>query len=199
MIKAIKNIIGRYCVGRPASIYLAQRYPQHTIGRGTYGDLQVSSWGEGASLSIGAYTSIASGVRVFLGGEHRTEWTSTYPFNVLWASAQQYTGHPKTKGNVDIGNDVWIGTEALILSGVTVGNGAVIAARSVVSRDVPPYAIVAGNPARVVKYRFDAPVIARLLVLQWWNWDEARIEKAMAHILSPDVVAFLALAETGEI
>lgn len=201
MIRTIKKLVTR-CrlkLRPPVSIYLAERYPQYPIGRGTYGDLKVSSWGEGASLTIGSYTSIATGVKVFLGGEHRADWVTTYPFNVLWGSAQHYTGHPKTRGNVNIGNDVWIGTEALILSGVTIGDGAVIAARSVLTRDVPPYAVVAGNPARIVKYRFDSSVIARLQALQWWNWEEPRIAQAMAHMLSTDILGFLDMAENGKL
>ena len=132
---------------------LAQRYPQYQIGRGTYGDLSVSAFGSAATLRIGNFTSIAAGVRVFLGGEHRLDWVTTFPFSALWESAGCYTGHPRTKGDVIIGADVWIGAEALITSGVTIGDGAVIGARAVVSRDVAPYTVVAGNPARFIKKR----------------------------------------------
>ncbi|HEX5127349.1 MAG TPA: CatB-related O-acetyltransferase, partial [Rhodocyclaceae bacterium] len=132
---------------------LQQRYPQYSIGRGTYGDdLLVRNWNEGTTLRIGNYCSIAAGVKIYLGGEHRTDWVTTYPFSALWPEAAHIEGHPRSKGDVTIGNDVWIGTEAMILSGVTIGDGAVIGARAVVSRDVPPYAIVAGNPASVVRY-----------------------------------------------
>lgn len=176
---------------------LAERYPQYRIGRGTYGDLSVSSWGEGATLRIGNFTSISAGVRVFLGGEHRIDWVTTFPFNVLWDSARQYTGHPRTKGDVLIGNDVWIGAEALISSGVTIGDGAVVGARAVVSRNVAPYAVVAGNPAVVVKYRFDEEVVKRLLELKWWDWPEAEIERAMPELLNHQIERFLEKAEGG--
>jgi len=100
---------------------------------------------------------------------------------------------------VVIGNDVWIGTEAFILSGVKIGDGAVIAARTVVTKDVPPYAIVAGNPARIVKMRFDDETVARLLAIQWWTWDNTRIEKALPLLLNSDMEAFLLAAESHAI
>lgn len=180
------------------TITLAERYPQYQIGLGTYGDLSVLSWGEGATLNVGNYTSIAAGVKIFLGGEHRMDWVTTFPFNVLWESARHHKGHPKTKGNVLIGSDVWIGTEALISSGVTIGDGAVIGARAVVTHDVAPYAVVAGNPARVVKFRFDEETIERLLALRWWEWPESQIEKAMPEMLNQEIALFLEKAEQGD-
>ena len=183
----------------PASrISLAERYPQYQFGRGTYGDLAVLSWGEGATFGVGNYTSFASGVKVFLGGEHRMDWVTTFPFNVLWESARHHKGHPKTKGSVLIGNDVWIGTEALIFSGVTVGDGAVIGARAVVTHDVAPYAVVVGIPARPVKHRFDEKTIHRLLTLQWWDWPESQIEKALPEMLNEEIGIFLEKAERGD-
>ena len=175
---------------------LASRYPDLPIGRGTYGDLRIQKWG-GTQLTIGAYCSFAEGVRILLGGEHRTDWVTTYPFNVFNAAGRHIPGHPRTKGDVRIGSDVWVGTEALILSGVTIGDGAVIGARAVVARDVPPYGVVSGNPARVVKYRFPDDVIARLLQVKWWAWDEARVERAIPDLLQGDIEAFLARAESG--
>lgn len=176
---------------------LAQRYPNHSIGQGSYGGLKVIDCGEGAKLTIGAYTSIAAGVTVFLGCEHRSDWVTTYPFNVLWSKASHYEGHPKTKGDVVIGSDVWIGTEAMILSGVKIGNGAVIGARAVVSRDVSSYSIVAGNPARVVRHRFSPSIIQSLLATQWWNWSEEQISHAMPDLLSQDIGGFLTKTESG--
>lgn len=175
---------------------LSERYPQYRFGRGTYGGLNVL-WGGGATLEIGSFTSIAEGVKVFLGGEHRTDWVTTFPFNILWESARQHTGHPKTKGDVLIGSDVWIGTEALISSGVTIGDGAVVGARAVVTRDVAPYAIVAGNPASFVRFRFDERQIRRLLALKWWNWDDGEIETAMPDLLNDQIDVFLTRAESG--
>jgi chloramphenicol O-acetyltransferase type B len=179
-------------------VTLSERYPQYQFGPGTYGDLTVHSWGEGATLTVGSFTSIASGVQIFLGGEHRIDWVTTFPFNVLWDSASARKGHPKTKGNVLIGSDVWIGTEALISSGVTIGDGAVIGARAVVTRDVPPYAVIIGNPAKVLKFRFDEVTIERLLSLKWWMWPHQKIEKAMFEMLSQEITHFLEKAERGD-
>lgn len=179
---------------------LQQKYPNYKIGRGTYSDdLKVYSWGEGSTLQIGSFCSIAVGVKIFLGGEHRADWVTTYPFSVLWKSAFSFSGHPKSKGDVIIGNDVWIGTEAVIMSGVTIGDGAVIAARAVVAKDVPPYAIAVGNPAKIIKKRFNDDAINRLLSVKWWNWDNNKIEQNLSLLLSSDIEIFLAKVESANV
>mgnify|MGYP001250008780 CR=1 FL=1 len=178
---------------------LAECYPQHAIGRGSYGELTVSDFGDGGRLFMGAYCSTARGSKVLLGGGHRTDWVTTYPFCVLEPALSDVTGHPVTRGDVVIGNDVWIGTDAMILSGVTIGDGAVIMARAVVTRDVAPYAIVGGMPARETGKRFDDATIARLLALRWWDWPHERIVRAGRHLLNSDIARFLDLAEAGEI
>ena len=182
---------------------LQERYPQYRIGKGSYdangNGLCVHSWGEGASLTIGAYCSIAEGVQFFLGGEHRTDWVTTYPFSAFWPSAKGMDGHPKTKGDIIIGNDVWIAADAIILSGVSIGDGAVVGAGSIVTKNVSSYSIVAGNPARVVEKRFDEYTIRRLQFVKWWEWDEVRIEKALPLLMSPNVEAFLLAMENLEI
>lgn len=183
---------------RGPDLPLHSRYPQFQIGKHSYGGLIVKDCGEGAILSIGNYTSIAEGVKVFTGCEHRADWVTTFPFNILWPSARQFTGHPKTKGDVSIGNDVWIGTEAIILSGVKIGDGAIVGARAVVSRDVQPYSIVAGNPAKCISYRFDGPLIKALLDIRWWNWDETQIVIAMPYLLNNNIVEFVRAVERGE-
>ena len=197
MINPLKLVINkiRKQLRLPPKFELAHRYPQYKIGRGTYGGLIVKTWNNDTTLTIGSYTSIAAGVKVFLGGEHRIDWVTTYPFSTYWESSKHFTGHPATKGNVVIGNDVWIGTEAMILSGVTIGDGAVVGARAVVARDVPPYAIVIGNPSRVASYRFTESEIARLLKIEWWNWTEDKIEKAMPDLLSDHMSKFIDNAE----
>jgi acetyltransferase-like isoleucine patch superfamily enzyme len=166
---------------------LKEAFPQYEIGRGSYGNnLSVVTWGEGAKLKIGAFCSFADSVKILLGGEHRTDWVTTYPFTALWGI--NFPGHPRTKGDVIVGNDVWVGMEALILSGVTIGDGAVIGARSVVSKNVAPYEIVAGNPARHVRYRFDAKKVRDALVkMAWWDWEDEKIRKRMHFLLSDDV------------
>ena len=170
---------------------LAERDPKHQFGRGSYGGLEVLHFGDDAHLSVGSFCSFADDVKVFLGGEHRTDWVTTFPFNVLRQSARHITGHPRTRGDVVIGSDVWIGVQAMVLSGVTIGHGAVVGARAVVTRDVPPYAIVAGNPARIVRYRFAPGQIDRLLELRWWEWTDKEIDDAMPALLNTDIQGFL--------
>lgn len=156
--------------------------------------IDARSWGEGTSYKIGKFCSIADNLTIFLGGNHRCDWVSTYPFPSFsdqFPEASEIHGHPATKGNVIIGNDVWIGSHVTILSGVTIGDGAVVGAFSVVAKNVPPYAIVAGNPARVIRYRFDEKTIAQLLQLQWWNWPIEKIRKNVHLLCSTNLQKFL--------
>lgn len=194
--RVARSLYDRWLIARRKT--LAQRYPQHCFGTGSYADddFEVRAWGEGARLVVGNYCSIAAGVRILLGGNHRTDWVSTFPFAEKWAGVPRPVGHPATRGDVLIGHDVWIGADALILSGVTVGDGAVIGARAVVSRDVPAYAVAAGNPARVVRHRFDEATIARLLAVQWWHWDEARLRVHLPLLLSDRIEDFLQVVES---
>jgi acetyltransferase-like isoleucine patch superfamily enzyme len=160
----------------------------YKIGDHTYGHPEVYEWGEGTNLIIGKFTSIAGAVRILLGGGHRMDWGTMYPFSVLhekWPEAKGIKGHPQSKGDVVIGNDVWIGFGATILSGVKIGDGAVVGARAVVSKDVPPYAVVGGVPAKVLKYRFDEDMVKKLLKLKWWHWDEDKIKEHI-HLLCSD-------------
>lgn len=166
---------------------VARRPGQFTIGPYTYGRPKVRFPESGARLSIGRYGSIADGVEILLGGNHRLDWATTYPFPALprlWPQAAAMIGHDATRGDVVIGHDVWLGSQCMVMSGVTIGHGAVVAARAVVTRDVPPYAIVAGNPARVVRLRFDEARIAALLETAWWNRPRAEIEPLIPLLLS---------------
>lgn len=165
-----------------------------SVGRGTYGDPQILHWGESATLKVGAFCSIAKNVTIFLGGNHRTDWITTYPFSVFRDSAKAIGGHPATRGDVIIGSDVWIGANATILSGVHIGDGAVIGASSVVTRNVPPYGIVAGNPAKLARFRFTEDEIRRLEELGWWNWSDSKLDAAMPFLLAGDVSALLAFS-----
>jgi acetyltransferase-like isoleucine patch superfamily enzyme len=178
---------------------LAERFPQFEIGRCSYGGLNVIDYGGGTRVRVGAYCSIAAGVQVVLGGEHRTDWVTTFPFSEIDPHFAHIKGHPRTKGDINIGNDVWIGRDAFILSGVTIGDGAVVAARALVSRDVPPYGIVAGNPATLLRYRFPSDVIERLTKAAWWTWPTERVEAAVPSLLSTDVLAFLDAVESGNL
>ena len=168
-----------------------------SIGEYSYGVPFVRWWGESARLSIGRFCSFADRIEIFLGGNHRPDWVTTYPFCVSsdWPEAPDGIGHPSTNGDVVIGNDVWIGSFAAIMSGVTIGDGAVIASRAVVTRDVAPYSIVGGMPAKTVKMRFPPDVVERLLAVCWWDWPEAKIRRYLPMMLSDRITDFLALAE----
>ena len=132
-----------------------------TVGKKTYGTLDVvNASNENVFLKIGSYCSIADGVCFLLAGEHNLESISTYPFKVYcWGGSKA----AMSKGDIIIEDDVWIGANTIICSGVKIGQGAVIAAGSVVTKDVPPYAIFGGNPAKLIRYRFDSELIEKLL------------------------------------
>lgn len=147
----------------------------------------------GDKLVIGKFCAIARDVKfVMNGANHQISGISTYPFAIFangWESAMPAPGDLPYKGNTVIGNDVWIGYDALIMPGVHIGDGAIIAARAVVSRDVPPYTVVAGNPARVVKERFAPELAQRLQAIAWWDQPPAWITAQLAAIRGGDVVA----------
>lgn len=132
----------------------------------------------GDKLIIGKFCMIASGVNFLMnGGNHLTESLTAYPFAIFggdWADAMQGKSYPN-KGNTVIGNDVWLGHDVSIMPGVKIGDGAIIAAKSVVTKDVEPYTIVGGNPAKLIKYRFSQDKINALLDLKWWDWPIEKI------------------------
>jgi len=175
----------------PAFTNQNKEYTGFLIGDWTYGKPIIYRWNDKTKLNIGKFCSIADGVKIILGGEHRTDLVSTYPFSILFESAQGIEGHPITKGDVIIGNDVWIGSYVIILSGVIIGDGAIIGAGSVVCKDVAPYSIVAGDPARQIRFRFDEAKISALLKIAWWDWPLAKIEKALPVLYSGDVQTFI--------
>jgi acetyltransferase-like isoleucine patch superfamily enzyme len=194
IVRALRKLLRRVDPPPPEPMFMAEnpQYAAYRIGAWSYGKPRVISWDEGTTLSIGRFCSIAENVVILLGGEHRVDWLTTYPFAVCFEDAASFVGHPRSKGDVNIGNDVWIARDVLILSGVTIGDGAVIAARSVVTRDVPPYAIVAGNPARLVRFRFSETAREALLRIAWWRWPLPQIKQAWPLLLSQDIDTFIA-------
>jgi len=165
------------------------------IGEYTYG-IPLVIKPPGMKLKIGKFCSIAGGVTIQLGGNHPMDWVSTYPFSSFprdWPGLNSFHyvrgEHPNIDRAVEvtIGNDVWIGWGAHIMPGVIVGDGAVIGAKAVVTRDVEPYAIVAGNPARLIRKRFDEETIRKLLEIRWWDWPTEKIRKNLEIIRSEHI------------
>ena len=160
----------------------------YEIGEYTYG-VPTVVFPQG-KLKIGKYCSIAWNVTIFLGGNHRTDWIASYPFPTSadrFPKARGIVEFLETRGDVTIGNDVWIGIDVIIMSGVTIGDGAVIGAGAVVSGDVEPYAIMSGNPARLVRKRFSDEVIARLLEVKWWDWPYEKVNDNVHVLCSGDI------------
>lgn len=146
----------------------------------------------GDRLIIGKFCAIASGVRFIMGpANHRISSVTTYPFHVFGGACAERTpphmDQLPRKGDTVIGNDVWIGRESVILPGVKIGDGAIVAACSVVSRDIPPYAVFGGNPARLVKMRFDQELIGLLLRFRWWDLDGEELAELLPLLCDPDL------------
>lgn len=174
-------------------LYLSDNpdYRGYEVGVWSYGYPKIYRWGNDSTLKVGKYCSFGGEVAIFLDGEHRTDWVTTYPFISFWPEGQGFTGHPATKGDVVIGNDVWVGYGSTILSGVSLGDGAVVAAGSVVTKAIPPYAIAGGNPARIIKLRFEAGEIEQLQRIAWWNWPHQDVVDALPMLLAQDIQAFI--------
>lgn len=174
--------------------------PPVEVGDHTYGELMVLQYGHtDRKVVMGRYCSVAEGVVVMLGGNHRHDWITTYPFTGMhekYPEAVHIEGHPRSNGDVRIENDVWLGRCSTVLSGVTIGDGAVIGAYAIVTRDVPPYAIVAGNPAEIIRYRFSRDHIERLLKVAWWNWPDETVREMIPLLASGDIEGFLRSAES---
>lgn len=144
----------------------------------------------GDKLIIGKFCMIASDVKFIMNGaNHLTNALTTYPFAIFgkgWERAMDGKTYPQ-KGNINIGNDVWIGYNATIMAGVTIGDGAIIATNSTVIKDVAPYSIVGGNPAGEIKKRFSEDAIAELLKLKWWDWDIEKITKNIKYLTDSEI------------
>ncbi|MDR6954121.1 acetyltransferase-like isoleucine patch superfamily enzyme [Ancylobacter sp. 3268] len=137
-------------------------------------------WGAGNKVSIGNYCSIASGTTFILGGEHPKASLST---NTI---LHQIEKTPRCKGDITIGHDVWLGTNAILLSGVDIGTGAIVGAGTVVSKNIEPYSVVVGNPMRIIRYRFSPPTISRLLHSSWWDMDPDALNEVLRRSSSVD-------------
>jgi acetyltransferase-like isoleucine patch superfamily enzyme len=165
---------------------------------GTYidRDVDILSWSDKYRVRCGKYCSIGRNCSFFLDANHRYDWvtTSTTIKGLVDYSIEKELsekGHPICKGDIIIGNDVWIGATSKIMSGVKIGDGAVIAAGSVVTKDVEPYSIVGGNPAKHIKYRFTKEQINKLLQIKWWEWSETKIKDNANSLWNNDINLFI--------
>jgi virginiamycin A acetyltransferase len=153
-------------------------------------------------LIIGAYTAIARDVRFLMGAaNHVMDGLSTYPFPMFgadWLAEMDLFAGRAFRGDIVIGNDVWLGYQALVLPGVRIGSGAIVAARSVVATDLPPYCVAAGNPARVVRMRFSEQQVNRLLRIAWWSWPCEQVTRHIKLIMGEDIDALEAVAPGEE-
>jgi acetyltransferase-like isoleucine patch superfamily enzyme len=165
-----------------------------TMGRHSYFKPTIEwQWGDTGHVTIGSFCSIVHDSVMMLGGIHPSEWVSTFPFRVVMGIEERMftDGMPYSRGDIVIGNDVHIGREARVLSGVDIGDGAVVAAYSVVTKDVRPYAIVGGNPAREIKRRFTDEQVERLLRIRWWEWPDEKIVENVDLLSSERIEEFL--------
>jgi acetyltransferase-like isoleucine patch superfamily enzyme len=165
---------------------------------GTYYDRDVNiiSWSDEYHVHIGKYTSIGRDCNFFLHANHRPDWITTS--SQLWgpvtpeiADMHMKMGHPACKGDIIVGNDVWIAPKGTIMSGVKIGIGYIIGAGFTVTKDVPPYSIVAGNPAKFIKFRFTEEQIESLLQISWWDWTEDRIKSEAMTMWSDNINEFI--------
>lgn len=160
-----------------------------SVGKMTYGGIQVYSAAPLSRLIIGSFCSIAPEVVFVMNNEHRTDTISSFPFKVKMLKSEPYEA--ASKGGITVGDDVWIGARATILDGVTIGQGAVVAAGAVVAKDVPPYAIVGGVPAKVIRYRFSGEMVERLMGIDYGKLDAGFVGRNLEGFYSPADLVFV--------
>jgi virginiamycin A acetyltransferase len=169
-----------------------EEFGDYTYG---YDSLIVKDFETGERLRIGKFCSLSSNITILLGGNHPIQNVSTYPFGIL--NTDKFNGtinnNNNNKKDTIIGNDVWIGHGVTIMTGITIGDGAIIAANSNVVKDVEPYSIVGGNPAKFIRKRFTDEQISNLLDIKWWNLDDNKINEILPHICSDNIDEFIKL------
>jgi acetyltransferase-like isoleucine patch superfamily enzyme len=185
--RAVRTVI------RHAKDFVAEDSGDHlTMSEHSYGPPRLL-WANhpGIGVTIGKYSSVSDMTEIILGGYHRPEWVSTYPFHGKYGIPESGDHETFHRGPVAIGNDVWVGYKATILSGVTIADGAVVAAGSMVTKDVEPYAIVAGNPAVIKSRRFDDATCQTLLKIAWWHWPHEMVLAHVEQLCSANIAEFV--------
>lgn len=187
--RAVDAIIGRN-LAQQQRLVKAGRVE---IGKHTYGVPIINDYVYNESrLVVGKYCSLSETAIIMLGGQHPINHVSQYPFRINWQlPGAGADGNPEPSNDTIIGNDVIINQRAFIRSGVTIGDGALVGANANVTKDVPPYAIVGGNPARVIRYRATPEQIEALQDIRWWDWPEDEVIASLDHIVSDDIDAFI--------
>lgn len=163
------------------------------IGKHSYGieNIQVLRWDSAfnphCQVTIGNFCSIANNLKIITNGNHKYLRPTTYPFAELgWTPITISNSSAYGNGNIIIGNDIWIGANCTIISNVKIGDGAIIAANSIVVKDVEPYSIVGGNPAKLIKFRFNKDTIDKMLQIKWWDWEIEKIKQAIPLLTTDD-------------
>ena len=165
-------------------------------GRYTYGTerIKVLTYGSPNKLIIGSFCSIADNITVYLGGNHRADRVTTFPFGHIFQNvfpSYNGEGHPASNGDVVIDNDVWISSGTTIMSGIHVGSGSILANNSHIISEVEPYSIMGGNPARLIKYRFSKEIVDKLLEIAWWDWPEEKINEFAPLLCNSNIEKFI--------
>ena len=187
--------VGEALVGRDVAVMRRlQRQGRVTFGSWSYGVPTIYTFvHDNTCLRVGNYSSIGS--TILLGGEHAADRVTTYPHRINWLmEGAGQDGFPIPTGDTVIGSDVWACYGSWLLSGVNIGDGAIVAGGAFVTKDVPPYAIVGGNPAKLIRYRFDDEQREALLDIRWWDWPEAEVRKAVPLLAERDAGAFIEYA-----
>jgi acetyltransferase-like isoleucine patch superfamily enzyme len=193
----LDRIVGLAIGHDEAVFWRLRRSGRVILGEGTAGVPTIKDYIlDPSRLVVGNYTSLAGGSVIMLGGYHGLDRVTTYPHRlVMGLPGAGEDGIPEIRGDTRIGSDAWIGTQSVIMSGVTIGDGAVVATGAVVMRDVPAFAVVAGNPARHVRWRFSEEQREALAEIRWWDWPRERVIEAVPLLAGTDIDGFIEWAQ----